>query len=249
MKNGIVYIAFEKTYDQLCSEVVKLARKVTAIDIHVITNTPDNRRTRNWDGIENITFNYVNMPLEDNRKVKIDLINYTPFEQTLFIDCDTVIQNPGVEKVFDQLEDHDMACNRLLHWGVGQKIIRLYAKMMKIAEVDLPLPVYNGGCWAFKSNDKCRELFKAWQKYWAMGNGRDMPAFCCSLKKLNVNVAEMVDGFFAPENRNEKAIIQHNFHGSPDLFGTYGLTVPKRWTPFDNNSSDWNWVNLEEVDL
>ena len=125
MNKGILYVAFGSDYLLLTLAVIKYSRQYTSLPICVLTNIKE--RGEEWNKIENVSF--VNFDLEqvDNRVVKTQMIDHTPFDKTLYLDCDSVIQNYGIENVFDLL-DKDLVLNLCIYWHKKSKIVNIYKK-------------------------------------------------------------------------------------------------------------------------
>src|SRR3990167_5760507 len=136
MNQGIVTVAFSPDYDQLGAACATITRKHTNLPIHVITNVPTDKLAA-WP--TNCTFQYCNAARDQNRHWKTIVWHHTPFDVTLYMDCDVVVLNPGVEQLF-QLEE-DMVLNPYLAWKVGDKILRLYKNTMVKFGIQLPITV------------------------------------------------------------------------------------------------------------
>ena len=239
MSRGLLYIVFGKGYDALAAHTIAYSRRHTDLPIRVLTNIPKARRNVVWNRVRNVSFELFEWTDRDNRKLKTSMIDFTPFDETLYLDCDTVIQKEGVEQIFDVV-DSNFVLNLLLHWNKGDKVIRLYRDTMLKAGVSLPLDVYNGGMIYFFKCDNARALFDTWQRLWHdMGRGREMPSLACTLQ--NVKVTQAPKLFFSPEAYDKDSIIQHNY---PGFFKKFNLPVIQfnRW--FDKDPADWNWVGM-----
>jgi len=245
MTCGILLVVFGKNYDSLAAHTVAYSRQFTNLPIHVLTNIKD--RNSKWYDMENITFDIFNLNQNENRKIKTNMIKYTPFEKTLYIDCDSVIQKTGIENAFNLLEDNYLALNRFLYWGKGEKILRLYKRVMKRTNVSLPLIVYNGGIMCFKKNKEMKAFFVLWDKIWeADGKGREMPALACAVAKSRIPISLFPRNFFVPDIRNVDGVVQHNYNSyqGKNFHKEFGLPRIRENKPFDNDPKDWNWVNF-----
>jgi len=247
--DGLLYVVFGEEYDRLALYTIAHSRRFTNLPICILTNISD--RTQKWDSLKNIIFRYFQLPQDTNREVKTKMIQYTPFDRTLYLDCDSVIQKPGVEKIFDLVENKDILLNLFLCWKKEDKVLQIYKKAMKIGNVDLPLSVYNGAFIAFNKNEKVSTFFDLWANYWNLtGRGREMPSLACAIKNSSVSVLETKweDNFFAPDKINEKAIVQHNYNSVSDLnkdfFVDFGLPRITENKPFDTDPRDWSWVEF-----
>ncbi len=244
MTQGILYIVFGKEYDRLAARTIRYSRQYTNLPICIFSNVPKHDSV--WKGIKNIEFMDFPAPQDENRGVKTQMILSTPFDETLYLDCDSVIQKPGIENVFAYKED--LVLNVYLHWKEGDKIVRIYRRAMKTNNVELPLTVYNGAFIRFLKNERDYGFFRQWYKFWvATGKGREMPALNCAIKKSDVVVGKAAPYFFEPDRYDKNCIVQHNYNtnSGKNWFDEFGLPVIKQNKPFDKHSSDWNWVDFE----
>lgn len=245
MSRGILIIAFGKAYDQLAAHTIRHSRQFTDLPICVFSNIL--KRSSIWKEIGGVEFLDFPVSQDENRGVKTQMVQSTPFDETLYLDCDSVIQKPGIEKVFEYEED--LVLNSYLHWNVGDKIIRLYRRVMKTNNVTLPLTVYNGAFIRFLKNEKVESFFHRWHRFWVKtGAGREMPPLNCAIKKSDISVAKAAPYFFEPDKWNKNCIVQHNYNSNAgkNWFEAFNLPVIKQNKPFDKHSSDWNWVDFEE---
>jgi len=245
MKRGLLYVVFGKQYDNLAVHTIIHSRLFTDLPIHIITNVSD--RNEKWNGIKNISFSVFNTPQNRNRDYKTRMDLYSPFDETLYLDCDAVIRRNGIEHVFDLLQGKDLVLNMYLRWVLGDKILRIYKKAMKKSKVILPLCVYNGAIICFGRGLK--DFFILWNRIWKeTGKGREMPALACAIKKSRITVQNLPSNFFASDIYAPDCVVQHNYnsHGGMNFFNEFGLPQIKEYKPFDNNPADWNWVEFDE---
>ena len=252
MNRGILLIAFGYEYDHLAAHTVRYSRRFTDLPIHVLTNIKD--RNKLWDEIKYVTFTQFDLHQSRNRAVKTRMADYTPFEETLYLDCDSVIQKPGIEDVFDLLGNKDMALNLFIYWHKTNKVLKIYKRAMKATGTVLPLSIYNGGFICFKKNDEVIDFFRVWHKFWIMtGRGREMPALACAVNQSCLKVAEVntsYHGFFEPDVYNPNCIVQHNYNSNQGkhFFEEFDLPKIKQFKPFDRDGSqsDWSWEDFNE---
>jgi len=244
MQKGLIYVVFGEEYDKLAAHTISYSQQFTDLPICVLTNLE--KRHSKWKDTKNIHFIYIPLPRKDNREIKTSLIKYTPFDLSLFIDCDSVIQKEGIEKVFDLISRNDLLLYLWHQWKVGDKIISLYKKMMVQVNVRLPVKVYDSAIFGFRKNKQTEKFFDLWNSYWKInGRGRDMPAFACAIKNSNIQVEEISrkERVFN-KKKDLNAVVQHEY-GS-DFCITFGIPKFKAWKPFDTNvKEDWKMVLFE----
>lgn len=255
MIDGIIYIAFGEQYDLLAAHTISYSRQFTNLPISVISNIPKEKRCPKWDDVENVYFITLDIHQDKNRFVKTCLPEFTPFEKTIYLDCDSVIQRPGIEKVFDMLEGKDMVLSLYLDWKKGDPIVRIAKNVMQVAGVRLPLKVYAGAfiCWD-NYNKKCTDkIFPTWYELWVKtGRGRDLFQLCCSLKLHSAKIKDLITTkhkIFSANQPIEDCIVQHNYNSydDKDFHNIFGLPRITENKPFDTDPKDWNYVKEEDV--
>jgi hypothetical protein len=232
MKRGIIIVATDK-YKDLALDCLKTSLKHTGLPVLIL-----------HEG--------------QNRDIKTRLIEYTPFEQTLFIDADSVIQAKGVEAIFDYLEDHDIVFNELHRWQPGDLIYKIYKDAFESYRINEPVSVYNGAIFAFRKSPAAKLFFNAWNEAWKrLGSEREMPALAIAVyvfqkyvdavvnpvtfkRSSTLQVAHLPTGFFEPKIYNPAAIVQH-WYGPQ--FARRFKTVQKQKPKFAcDNALNWKIV-------
>jgi hypothetical protein len=231
MSNGILMVAFGEQYDRLAAYCVAYSRQYTDLPILIVSNLET--RDPKWADVSGIEFLTLNFKQDQNREVKTYLVDYTPFDKTLYVDCDAIIQRPGIEGIFDLIIPDRLLLNIYGRWGERTKCPGLYNRAFLRSGTILPINIYYGALVGFMKTEKVVDFFKLWHHYWREnGSGRDMPALACSVKNSGIAVRELKksDGYFSWV-QNSRAIIQHEYGkrirqlvGCPDF---------KAYKPFD----------------
>ena len=99
MTQGIVIIAMGDEYEKLAAYTMAISSYYVKVPIAVLTNVK--YRHEKWKDAQNIEFIYVDISTDSNREVKNQLYKYSPFGETIYLDCDSVITRYGIESVFD----------------------------------------------------------------------------------------------------------------------------------------------------
>ncbi len=247
MTKGIVYVVFGAEYEKLAIKTIAYSRQFTNLPICVLTNIKN--RKPEWNKISNLQFVvFDNVPDNYNRGIKTQMFKYTPFDETLYLDCDSVLQKTGIEKVFEFLTGNDLVLNLLLHWQLKDKVLRVYKNAMLKTKTVLPLKVYNGAFIAFHRSEAVSKFFNMWHNYWLTNKGREMPFLACAVKQSNLNVFELdkTHCMFEPDIPNTDVIVQHNYNDykGNSFHNKFGLPRIVENKPFDKNPSDWNMVEF-----
>jgi hypothetical protein len=230
--DGIVYIAFGHEYEKLAARTIPYSRRFTKLKMTLFTNLPERRRKGKYPGVNVI---FLKMKDNQNREVKTQLYRYTPYDRTLYMDVDAVIQREGIEKIFGFEED--VVLNPYLRWGKGSKILNIYHRAFKMFGVSLPVTIYNGAFILFKRR-KTANFFNLWNKYWIkFGKGREMPCLCCAVKNSGVSVGEFKIKINI-DSLSSDAMIQHDCIGFIEKFN---FPHYKSVTPGDS-PSDFRWL-------
>jgi hypothetical protein len=248
-ERGICYIAFGENCDTIAAHTVALSAKNTSLPITVITNVE--KCHPKWDKTQGINFIYVNMPIEKNREIKTQLYKYTPYDETLYIDCDSVIAKQGIEKIFDHFNGNDLILQAYgtRPWISENKFYRIYRDTAKKLDCHLPLNIYVGGIFVFRKSETTKKFFDTWNEYWnIMGCGRDMPSLACTMQKINIPFSTITkkDHRFFIFGDDPAYTIIHPL--SLRLLSIkYGIPYLSFYKGFDKNYSyDWGLVYFDE---
>jgi len=235
MTTGIITVAYGADYDRCAAHAFLYGRQFTDLPIAVITNLKE--RCKTWDNVSNVQFLYFERDQKVNRRAKLQMDLISPFDKTLYIDADAVIQKPGIEIFADILDKHEMVFNWRITFNPGQPIWNIYARCMKRFGVTKPISIYNGGLIAFRKSPAVRNFFQQWIMMWeCFGNGREMPPLNCAIKSTGIDHGKFPLLYFADSARNDQALIQHNYNG--DFNQRFGIPAWESFKPFDSNAKD-----------
>jgi hypothetical protein len=247
VSKGIVYIAFGEEYDKVAAYTVALSRRHVSIPITVLSNLTV--RNAKWIESPGINFIYLDMPTNDNREIKNQLYKFTPYNETIYIDCDSIIIRRGVEEIFNYMKSSDIVFQNHTLWTEGKKYFRIYRDTAKAFNVSLPLRVCVGGFWAFRKSDATKQFFDLWHDYWkCMGSGRDMPSLACAIKNSGIphSIVFKKEHKFFSFGIIADTIIVHRVH-SNDLHTHYGIPMYRQNKEFDKGHRDfWDMVDFSE---
>lgn len=246
MEKGIVYIAFDRDYDNVAAHAIAYSRQFTDLPICVFTNLDEDQRSVKWNDVKKISFHYIKKSVKFNRDLKTKMFEYTPFDLSLCLDCDCIIQHKGIENLFDFSKEFDIALCVNLYWKENDSVLKIYKEAMKLAGSKLPITIYSGAFQLFRKTRRVADLYSFWNQYWKMnGSGRDMPALNCAVQNSGVQVLEIktASSVFAAEHKQEQAIIQHRYTG--DFCERFGLPDYKPWKPFDTDPNNFTWVEFD----
>jgi hypothetical protein len=245
MTRGIVYVAFGKEYEQLAAHTLAYSRKHTELPFHVITNVPEDTQSSIWKTIPNLTMAVVPDALSENRKYKIKLYEYTPYDKTLYLDIDSAIIRPGIEKIFDMLEDNDVVLARRFKWAPRDLIPEVYIRMFRLTHTRLPVDAWHGALFAFqRDNEEARRMMDLWWDYRNLAmDYRDLPPLVAAIanlrdRGLRVGITDPELFAFKP---TPSTIVWHPQPGKPAAWlQQLGLPDWKPWNPANYRYTTWN---------
>lgn len=246
---GLLYHVFGTEYDKVAAASIRYSRQFTTLPICVLTNLLPEERCKSWltekDGV---FFIYLPLTVDDNRDVKTSLVDYTPFDQTVYIDSDAVIQKTGIDTLFDLLSNSDLVLQKNTVMNSWEKNFYQvhYKPLMKTVNVYPPMTIYQGGFFAFRKSDNACKFFNAWNELWKLGGcGRDMCAMCIAAIKCGVPLTEITEkdnGYFTPggpiNHGNPNAIVQHRWKKGRGFFQQFGIPSYKAYKPFDGRKGE-----------
>ena len=87
------------------------------------------------------------------------MIDYSPYDKTIYMDVDSVIQKNGIESAFDKLNGSDLMLNVYGKWD-KRVPLSYYRVAMHRLSVTIPIVIYYGAFVGFSKTDKAKEFFK-----------------------------------------------------------------------------------------
>ena len=185
-KEGIVYLAMGPAYAVLAGLSIKTLKKFSDIPVTVIVDDSVKPHSQSL-GADTITC--ISNVASENRAVKSRIYELSPYENTLFIDCDTII-NGDVADCFRYLEYFDIAIKQKIKAfsRLGKGSLSLFNGKHIVAE----LPHWNSGVIAFKRNKKTKNMFQDWAQLQSeLKYDFDQPALAEAIIKSDVRVVSL----------------------------------------------------------
>jgi hypothetical protein len=179
-------------------------------------------------------FTYLNLPDYINRKIKTNIISYSKFNKTLFLDADSLVRKPGLDNIFDDYEFVNLRPE--LEWSQEDKIYSIYSNSMNRYKLKLPITIWHSSIILFDGYSW--DFFDLWYKYWKeLGYNRDMPALNCMIKKENIPVNKIKDKYHSNKIDNDSIIL----HGNDIFNKKFNIPECKKDKSFDKKD-DWKLV-------
>ena len=215
MNKGVLYIAFGKHFIKEMLFSAESVKKHNP-DLHITAFIDKQIESEYIDEVKIIKVAHL--------RPKIDYIALTPYEQTLFLDTDTIIDR-NIEDMFELLDSVDLAGTH----DLARKRKKYSAVMPEYRDIPYAFSEINTGVLVFKKNEKVLKLFKDWKEYfyhyyhycpW------DQASFRISLWKaigegLQFYVFPVEYNIRSKANREKQHIFHHEFgeeHLAPRIY-------------------------------
>jgi hypothetical protein len=197
---GVVYAAFGSPYLDECSvSVESLVRASPSLPYCTFTDEPRSWEARKWKREQVILLDRGNLgggAWSHLTGSKIEAIARSPFEQTLFLDTDTVVLG-DVDPLFGLLERFDVGASYCTPW-YGQTT----TKSLEISSVPLVFPEYNTGVILLNmANQRTVDFVEMWREIFIkdstdeLTRSSDQQAFRIALWKSTVRIVTLRRNF------------------------------------------------------
>lgn len=160
---GVVYLAFGATYLVMALLGVKSLRATNPdLNACIVTNVPHVPPEIFDFWREGDTWLFVEDSTKNNRLYKTSIIDYSPYEKTFFLDCDTIV-NGSLDEGFVMLDYFDVAMRLKCEGKVGlgkkhsQDVLR---GRLKVRDV----PHWNSGALFFRKSEGSALFFDNWSR-------------------------------------------------------------------------------------
>ncbi len=248
MKTGIIYIAFGEKCDRLAAHCVGYSRGFSKLPITVFTNIVTHKRDSRWNSVPNVDFLFFDLPVEQNRQIKTTMNKYAPYDFNIYMDADSIIQDNSFDSTIEKLaaSGHDLLFNHFAEYPYADgKFQNIYLRALNQFGCTMPLQIYNGAFIGFAVNERTDHFFSTWNRFWReFGAEREMPPLACAINKGEMLlVARLPDGFFVPDHRDDKSVVQHNYN--QDFHSRVGVEyIGLHQTKYGVN--DYGFTNIKE---
>ena len=202
MKKGILYIVFGDNFIQELKFSAESVKKHNP-DMHITVFSDREINCEFIDDVKTIEVRHM--------RPKIDYISQSPYEKTLFLDTDTII-NHSLEDLFGILDKYDIA---LAH-DLARKRKKFTNTIPEYGEIPYSFSEVNTGVMAFNKNKRVLDLFEGWRQrfyqYYSIVPW-DQPSFRISLWKSDVSlyVLPVECNIRSNANREKQDRFHHEF--------------------------------------
>lgn len=169
---GVIYVAFGRSYlAKALASAISVKKHNPDLGTAVVTNVPT-KALPYFDHLQ-----YVDEEDGSNRLYKTRPHKLSPFDQSLFLDCDTLVYT-NLSELFDYLTWFDAAL-----YFMGPRIPKTASQAARNDRRILDgrrvgdLPHWNSGVIAFKRSSAALDLFDRWHEHFRkLGFQSDQPA-------------------------------------------------------------------------
>jgi len=217
--DGIIFVVFGAQFELMAIKTIAYSRRFTNLPFHILTDLKE--ILPGWKDIPNITFQVFD-PIH-NRQIKTTMIDHSPFDRTLYIDCDAIIAKPDVEGIIKLLDDHDILLVQYGTYTQNMPMMNDYKITFRKNVIKYPINIYYGAFIGFNKTEKSKLFFNEWNKAWiTAGTPREMPALACAAQNttdLKIKIIQCKHSQHSPNeteslfawHTNTNAIIQHEY--------------------------------------
>ena len=236
MEKGVLYIAYGKNFiKELCFSAQTLKRHNP--DLHITVFSDKEFTSEFVDDVRIIDVKHL--------RPKIDYIHESPYEQTLFLDTDTIITYK-LDDMFQLLETYDVAA---VH-DLARKRKKYSSSIPEYERIPYCFSEVNTGVIVFENNERVSKLFERWRHYFYKYKSIspwDQPSFRISLWEtiseddLQLYVMPVEYNIRSKANREKQRRFHHEFgeeHLHPRIYHMHADNI---------NQGRYEVENLEQV--
>lgn len=144
-------------------------------------------------------------------RAKVDVLKYSPYEKTLFLDTDTVF-NYNINDIFEMLDNYELVISH----DLARKREKYSLVMPEYKNIPYAFSEVNTGVFGFKKCSRIDNLFKLWPQYYRKYYNKcpyDQPSFRISLweSKPNLYILPPEYNVRSKQNRDKQDRFHHEF--------------------------------------
>ena len=180
-RRGIIYLAFGAPYLLMALVSVRSLRKRHPdLDVCIVTNVDTSTlRSVEWCQYK---ITWIHLPKDDteNRSVKTRILEFSPFETTVFLDVDTVILDE-LDGLFSILRNYDLCIRQNMNPMLPSHSHANY-RVLGTELTVFDFPQWNSGMIAARRCDATLEFFDIWNtSFHELGCAQDQPALVSAI--------------------------------------------------------------------
>lgn len=194
---GAIYLALGRPYLAMALLSAKsMWASNPSIPYTILTNVMNEPPTVDFFRKGFDSWIHVDVDVESNRNLKTNILNYSVYEKTIFLDCDTIVMGDlsKASKILDYF-DIGIRLNRYPQKRKGKGDIRVLGDA-EIAD----LPHWNSGVMLVKNSLLAREFFARWnEKFLELGNQYDQVALVPVIFEADARILSLEDRWNATD--------------------------------------------------
>jgi hypothetical protein len=193
-KFGVIYVALGRPYLAMAlSSFASLRHTNPQVPACVITNAKASppRESRLWSKRD--VWRFVQNEDAENRQIKTLINRWTPFDRTLFLDCDTlVLADIHIVEFF--LEHFDL-CMRVGNYFMSDRA-KLFGGKVQVSQ----LPHWNSGVIGFRRSPEVDDFFSQWNSLYAeLAAHRDQVSLIEAVFKSDCRILSLPEIWNGPD--------------------------------------------------
>jgi len=204
-EKGYLYIAYGEAFTKEALMSISSLRRYTKLPIAIYTDKKEIVAERQ----EELKIDLIGEIVANHLRAKVDYMDQSPFQKTVFLDSDTVIVR-NCDDMFDILERFDI--------GIVDDYARKrenYSKQVpEYNDIPYAFSEGNSGVIAFNNSLRTQTFLKMWKEYFyqyfKITNGWDQVSFRIALWKSNVRIHRMPFEYNVRSQANREK--QDRFH-------------------------------------
>jgi hypothetical protein len=198
--DGIVYVAYGDDYLDMAVASALSVKQYSKIPTAIFCDR---------EGIDLIKVDIPNAMYGD-RAIKTQLYKYSPFDKTLYLDCDTLIDSYGIEDIFNyNAIGMCEAFNPLNEFAIDLESQYTW-KLLPDNFIQ-----YNTGVILFDKSNESSEIFDTWYHEWLRFGTRDNLALHRAIASRKIEIDLLPRSYNHLYSQSGKSIVTHY----ADLFG------------------------------
>ena len=204
-EKGYLYIAYGEAFTKEALMSIESLRRYTELPIAIYTD----QKLIVEAAAQRLNINLVGEIKANHLRAKVDYMDQSPFQKTVFLDSDTVIVR-NCDDMFELLDRFDI--------GIVDDYARKrenYSKQVpEYNDIPYAFSEGNSGVIAFNNSFRSQTFLKMWKeyfyKYFDITNGWDQVSFRIALWKSNVRIHRMPFEYNVRSKANREK--QDRFH-------------------------------------
>ena len=152
-EKGFLYIAFGESFTKEALMSIKSLKRYNSEPVALFT---DRDQTEEYEGLVDV---YAKIS-PNHIRAKVDFVNQTPFQKTVYLDSDTLIVR-NISDMFDVLDRFDVALTN----DYARKRLQYTNMIPEYADIPYSFSEVNGGIMAYNNSFATHTFLSMWKEY------------------------------------------------------------------------------------